>query len=66
MNVNEIAGLALFTAWTVLIILGMIPSLGARVGLWLRSPFEPAPPPLPTKNDEVEQKTKEGKLDIWV
>jgi hypothetical protein len=44
---SEIAGGILFLAWAGLIILGMVPSLGARFGLWLRgdSLREPAPPP---------------------
>ena len=33
---SEIAGGILFLAWAGLIILGMVPSLGARFGLWLR------------------------------
>ena len=42
---TEVAALVLAAAWMGLIILGLHPVLGARVGLWLRSRVEPAPPP---------------------
>ena len=62
---NELAGGILFLAWAGLIILGMVPSLGARVGMWLRSP-RTVPPPVPRKRAEEEPGVEETKLDIWV
>jgi hypothetical protein len=50
---SEVAGGLLFLVWAGLIILGMVPSLGARFGLWLRggSLREPAPPPPPAEQE---------------
>ena len=67
---SEIAGGILFLAWVGLIILGMVPSLGARFGLWLRGDAlrEPAPPPIPLPQQKSEgERGLDGKnLDIWV
>ena len=59
---TELAGGILFLAWTALIVMGMVPSLGARVGLWLRggSLREPAPP-LPPEQKPAEVESHLGK-----
>ena len=63
---NELAGGILFLAWAGLIILGMVPSLGARVGMWLRSPRTAPPPPVPRKRAEEERGLEGKNLNIWV
>ena len=65
---SEIAGGILFLVWAGLIVLGLVPELGARVGGWLRggSLREPAPPPTVKKTSAEEESHIGQNLDRFV
>lgn len=63
---NELAAGLFFVGWAGLVVLGLFPELGARVGLWLRSRVEPTPPPPPADPEWADDSLVGKNLDRLV
>ena len=56
---SEVFSVVFFTFWAGLILLGLRPELGVRIGLWLQNRVDPGPPP----PEETEKDP--NRLDRW-
>ncbi len=58
---TELFSAIFFTFWAGLILVGLRPELGVRLGMWLQNRVDPLPPPKPTESEGEHP----NRLDRW-